>query len=138
MRVVEAGGHRATTKATILDHFAELDHPRVERARRRQLVDILAIAIRATICGADSWAHIEPFGRSKQAWFQSFLELPHGIPTHDTLGDIFARLDPMQLQICFSAWATLLKNEKTLKVGIQGKRLNAGRDEDYLLKVLLG
>ena len=82
-------------KATILEHFAELDDPRVERTRRHKLVDILAIAICATICGADSWVHIELFGRSKLAWFQSFLELPHGIPSHDTFGDVFARLDPV-------------------------------------------
>ena len=81
--------------ATILDHFAELDDPRVERTRHHKLVDILAIAICATICGADSWVHIELFGRSKLAWFQSFLELPHGIPSHDTFGDVFARLDPV-------------------------------------------
>ena len=85
-------------KATVLDHFAELDDPRVERTRRHKLVDILAIAICATICGADSWVHIELFGKSKLTWFQTFLELPHGIPSHDTFGDVFARLDPAQLQ----------------------------------------
>ena len=52
-------------KATILDHSADLDDPRVERTRRHQLVDIIAIAICATICGADSWVHIELFGKSK-------------------------------------------------------------------------
>ena len=56
-------------KATVLDHFAELDDPRVERARRHDLVDILTIAICATICGADSWVHIELFGKSKLAWW---------------------------------------------------------------------
>ena len=66
-------------KATVLDHFAELDDPRVERTRRHKLVDILAIAICATICGADSWVHIELFGKSKLTWFQTFLELPHVI-----------------------------------------------------------
>ncbi len=91
-------------KATILDHFAELDDPRVERTRRHKLVDILAIAICATICGADSWVHIELFGKSKLAWFQTFLELPSGIPSHDTCGDVFARLDPVQLQNCFVSW----------------------------------
>ena len=79
-------------KTTILDHFADLDDPRVERTRRHKLVDIIAIAICATICGADSWVHIELFGKSKLAWFQTFLELPHGIPSHDTFGDVFARL----------------------------------------------
>ena len=65
-------------KATILDHFADLDDPRVERTRRHQLVDIIAIAICATICGADSWVHAELFGKSNLEWFQTFLELPGG------------------------------------------------------------
>ena len=67
---------------SILDHFADLDDPRAERTRRHQLVDIIAIAICATICGADSWVHIELFGQSKLEWFQTFLELPGGsLPT---------------------------------------------------------
>ena len=52
----------------------------MERTRHHKLVDIIAIAICATICGADSWVHVELFGKSKLAWFQTFLELPHGIP----------------------------------------------------------
>ena len=72
---------------SILDHFSDLDDPRVERTRRHKLVDIIAIAICATICGADSWVHVELFGRSKLEWFQTFLELPNGVPSHDTFGD---------------------------------------------------
>ena len=69
-------------KTTILDHFADLDDPRVERTRRHKLVDIIAIAICAT-CGADSWVHIELFGKSKLAWFQTFLAAPrYPIPRH--------------------------------------------------------
>ena len=63
---------------SVLDHFADLDDPRVERTRRHKLVDIIAIAICAIICGADSWVHVELFGRSKLEWFQTFLELPNG------------------------------------------------------------
>ena len=63
---------------SVLDHFADLDDPRVERTRRHKLVDIIAIAICAIICGADSWVHVELFGRSKLEWFQTFLELPGG------------------------------------------------------------
>ena len=109
-------------KATLLDHFAELDDPRMERTRHHKLVDILAIAICATICGADSWVHIELFGKSKLAWFQSFLELPYGIPSHDTFGKVFSSLDPVQLQNCFISWtqaiAELLPGEV---VAIDGK-----------------
>ncbi len=92
-------------------------------------MDILTIAICATICGADSWVHIELFGRSKLAWFQSFLELPHGIPSHDTFGDVFARLDPVQLQNCFISWtqaiAELLPGEV---VAIDGKTARRSYD----------
>ena len=63
-------------------------------------MDIIAIAI----CGADSWVYIELFGKSKLEWFQTFLELPHGIPSHDTFGDVFSRLDPEQFQQCCMAW----------------------------------
>ena len=71
-------------KTTILDHFAELDDPRVERTRHHNPVDIIASAI----CGADSWVHVERFGKNKRAWFQSFLELPYGIPSQDTFGNV--------------------------------------------------
>ena len=91
-------------KTTILDHFAELDDPRVERARRHQLADIPAIAICAAIGGGGPGVHIDRFGRSRLAWLQTFPELPHGIPCHDTLGAVFARPDPAQSQNCFVSW----------------------------------
>ena len=114
---------------SILDHFADLDDPRVERTRRHKLVDIIAIAICATICGADSWVHVDLFGRSKLEWFQTFLELPNGVPSHDTFGDVFARLDPEQFQSCFMAWtqaiAELLPGEV---VAIDGKTARRSYD----------
>ena len=114
---------------SILDHFADLDDPRVERTRRHKLVDIIAIAICAIICGADSWVHVDLFGRSKLEWFQTFLELPNGVPSHDTFGDVFARLDPEQFQSCFMAWtqaiAELLPGEV---VAIDGKTARRSYD----------
>ena len=116
-------------KATILDHFAELDDPRVERTRHHKLVDILAIAICATICGADSWVHIELFGESKLSWFQTFLELPHGIPSHDTFGDVFARLDPVQSQDCFISWTQAIAELRPGEVvAIDGKTARRSYD----------
>ena len=112
-------------KATILDHFADLDDPRVERTRRHKLVDIIAIAI----CGADSWVQVELFGKSKLEWFQTFLELPNGVPSHDTFGDVFARLDPTQFQNCFVSWtqaiAQLVPGEV---VAIDGKTARRSYD----------
>ena len=79
--------------ASIMDYFETLEDPRIDRCKRHQLLDIIAIAICAVICGADSWVYIELFGKSKLEWFRTFLELPHGIPSHDTFGD--SRLDPV-------------------------------------------
>ena len=70
-------------------------------------MDIITIAICATICGADSWVHVELFGKSKLEWFQTFLELPGGSPRFREgrlFGAVFARLDPAQFQSCFVSW----------------------------------
>jgi predicted transposase YbfD/YdcC len=90
--------------ATIGLHFAELDDPRESAGRRHKLLDIIAIAVCATICGADNWVAIAAFGQSKEAWLRTFLTLPHGIPSHDTFRRVFAILDREQFQECYMAW----------------------------------
>ena len=67
-----------------MDYFENLEDPRIERGKRHSLLDIITIAICAVICGADSWVYVEMFGKSKEEWFRTFLELPNGIPSHDT------------------------------------------------------
>ena len=74
--------------------FGDVEDPRVERTRLHRLSDILNIALRAVICGADSWTEIELFGKAKFDWLRTFLGLPHGIPSHDTFGRVLSRLDP--------------------------------------------
>ena len=59
--------------ASIMDYFETLEDPRIDRCKRHKLLDIIAIAICAVICGADSWVHIELFGKSKEEWFRTFL-----------------------------------------------------------------
>lgn len=88
----------------LLEQLKQVKDPRIDRTKRHLLSDILAIAICAVICGADEWTEMEAFGKAKQAWFKTFLALPGGIPSHDTLARVLARLDPLALQRCFVAW----------------------------------
>ena len=70
----------------LLDYFSDVTDPRVDRTKLHNLEDILAIAICATICGADGWYEMAFFGQCKQKWFKTFLELPNGIASDDTSG----------------------------------------------------
>lgn len=88
----------------LLRFFEELEDPRMDRTKLHSLSDILVITICAVICGADEWTEIELFGNSKRKWFKTFLALPNGVPSHDTFGRVFSRLDPKQLEQCFQRW----------------------------------
>ena len=89
-------------KITIADYFAEIDDPRVERTKQHKLIDIITIAICAVICGADTWVDIETYGRAKYDWLKKFLELPNGIPSHDTFARLFARAESSTVSAVFS------------------------------------
>jgi len=71
---------------SLVRHFADLEDPRCALKRRHRLVDMIVIAIAAMLCGADGWVAIAAFGRAKRDWLRQFLELPNGIPAHDTFG----------------------------------------------------
>lgn len=85
-------------------HFGALPDPRVQHSIEHLLIDIVMLTICAVICGAESWVEIEHYGIAKQTWLETFLELPHGIPSHDTIERVFARLRPEPLQQCFLNW----------------------------------
>ena len=97
-------------KTTIEEHFSSIKDPRLDRTKLHQLIDIITITLCAVISGAESWSDIELFGHCKYDWFKSFLELPNGIPSHDTFNRVFARLDPEQLEKCFSDWVKSIHN----------------------------
>lgn len=111
---------------TFLAHFKNLDDPRLNTHRNFQhnLGDIFIITVLATICGADNWMEIERFGLAKQSWLETFLELPHGIPSHDTFSRLFASLEPNQFETCFNQWiASLDIDLKKEIIALDGKTL---------------
>ena len=110
------------TSVRILNYFSDIEDPRIERNKRHKLIDILIIAICAVLCNADTWEDIEEFGHSKGEWFRKFLELPNGIPSHDTIRRLFIRLKPDQLQECFLSWVAALRQHISKEViSIDGK-----------------
>lgn len=118
-------------KISIADHFAQMPDPRVERTRRHKLIDIITIAICAVICGADTWVDIESYGQAKVEWLKRFLELPNGIPSHDTFARVFAQLNPQQFQNCFVNWMKSISNIlKGEVVAIDGKTLRHSYDTE--------
>ena len=115
--------------ARIEAHFGKLRDPRIGNAKRHKFVDIITIAICAVICGADSWSDIELFGKHKLEWLKKFLELPGGIPSHDTFGRVFALLDPDEFRLRFMEWVQAI-NEVTQGqvVAVDGKQLRGSGD----------
>jgi predicted transposase YbfD/YdcC len=92
-----------------LSHFGDLEDPRLpNRNFRHKLTDILAITILGIICGADNWVELNEFGKSKENWLSEFLELPNGIPSHDTFGRVFSILDASTFETCFITWSQSL------------------------------
>jgi predicted transposase YbfD/YdcC len=94
---------------TLIDHFSIIEDSRDERKRRHLLIDTIVIAIAAVLCGADGWTQIEEFGKAKEQWFRRFLKLPFGIPSHDTLGRIFAVLSPEVFEARFREWVASVR-----------------------------
>jgi predicted transposase YbfD/YdcC len=117
------------TDASLLQHFAGLTDPRINRRKRHELLDIVVIAIFAVIAGADSWCEVELYGRSKLKWLKTFLALPNGMPSHDTFGRVFARIDPVEFRACFQAWTEAVSQVSAGQVvAIDGKTLRGSLD----------
>jgi predicted transposase YbfD/YdcC len=131
---------KSTPGHTLVEHFAAIPDPRIDRTKRHQLIDILVLAICAVICGADSWEEMAEFGRSKQRWFQRFLALPNGIPSPDTFARVLARIQPAAFERCFLNWIqSVTQRIEGQLVSIDGKKLRrshhraAGKDAIHLV-----
>lgn len=117
------------TDTTISKAFGELTDPRIKRNLRHPLVNIITISICAIICGCDDFCSIEEYGNSKVEWFKGFLDLKHGIPSHDTFSDVLNRLKPKEFSQAFTQWVNQLGNLKDDIVSIDGKCMRRTLDK---------
>jgi predicted transposase YbfD/YdcC len=119
----------ALTGSRIIDHFAALTDPRVDRTKEHSLLAILTIALCAVISGADEWVAMAEYGNAKREWFATFLTLPNGIPSHDTFGRVFAALDPDAFARCFLAWVqAAVAQTAGAVVAVDGKTVRRSHD----------
>lgn len=114
---------------SIVRHFEGLQDPRTGNAKAHIFLEILIIAICAVICGADGWSDVELFGKNKKAWLKTFLELPKGIPSHDTFGRVFAKIEPEEFQKRFIEWVQAIEKLTAGQViAVDGKQLRRSQD----------
>ena len=115
--------------ASIVEHFHTLEDPRLARTRKHNLLDILVIALCTLLTGGEGFQDMALFGQTKRAWLQTFLALPHGIPSHDTFGRVFARLHPQRFQACFLAWTRAVADlTQGALISLDGKTVKASLD----------
>lgn len=115
----------------ITKHFSKVTDPRVDRTKRHKLIDIILLVICGVICGADSWVDIEMFGKAKKEWLKTFLELPNGIPSHDTFGRVFAAINPEEFEKSFMEWVkTIHELTQGQVIALDGKQLRGSKDSE--------
>jgi predicted transposase YbfD/YdcC len=113
-----------------IEQFGSIPDPRIDRTKKHKLIDILFITIAAILCGCDEWEEIQSYGEKKEAWLRKYIELPNGIPSHDTINRTVSAIEPKVLQECFVEWiqAIVVLNKGEV-VNIDGKRLcGSGKD----------
>jgi hypothetical protein len=113
-----------SVRLSLYKHIRRLNDPRLNRRKRHLLGDILTIAVCAVIADANTWPDIESFGRKRLDWLQRFLELPNGIPSHDTFERVFDRLQPQALQTALLGWLHEISAALGVRhIAIDGKTL---------------
>jgi len=111
-------------------YFEDLEDPRVERTKLHSLQNIILLTLVATLAGADNWVEIAEYGEENEDWLKDFLDLPNGVPSHDTLGRVFRMLDATELSTRLAAWTTAVQERVPgEQVCIDGKSLRRAIDK---------
>jgi len=115
----------------LIDYLKDVPDPRVERTREHQLIDILVIGVCCLISGGEGFNDMESFGKAKYEWFSQFLELPKGIPSHDTFNRVFSAIDPKPFIKCFISWTDTLRSQFSKEIiAMDGKALRRAGNND--------
>ena len=115
-------------KKALIESFEGLTDPRNPDDISHKLIDIIVITILAMLCGANTWNDIELFGKSKLIWLRTFLELPNGIPSHDTFNRVFSSLNPNEFHQCFMEWVSILHEKISREiVAVDGKTVRRSK-----------
>lgn len=119
-----------SAQTLLLRLFRDMPDPRMVAKVSHKLHDILVITVCAVICGLEHWTQIEDFGKAHEAWFRTFLDLPNGIPSHDTFGKVLASLDPDAFERRIQQWIHALvgSNTEGKHIAIDGKTLRRSFD----------
>jgi hypothetical protein len=112
---------QATAGKALLDHFAALDDPRQQAKVLYPLPEIVLLLLCATLAGADDFVEIALWGGQNLAFLRRFRPYAHGIPSHDTLGEVIRALDPGLFKACFTAWVEGLRESEPDLIAIDGK-----------------
>ena len=120
-----------SNKPGLIDFLGQVPDPRMERTRGHKLIDILVIGVCCLICGGEGFTDMETFGRAQYKWLRTILELPNGIPSHDTFNRVFSAIDPDRCMECFTSWVQSLRPLLDGEiVAVDGKALRHAYDSD--------
>jgi predicted transposase YbfD/YdcC len=115
--------------ASIVEHFAPLEDPRIDRNKRHELIDIVLLTICAVVSGADGWEAIEDFGQEKLDWLRRFVPFRNGVPSHDCIANVVSRLSPKGFQACLLSWTGAVAHVIDGEViAVDGKAARGSRD----------
>ena len=116
--------------------FSSLKDPRIDRTKLHNLLDIILLSICAVLCGAETWIDIAEFGQARQDWLKTFLRLPNGIPSHDTIGRVFSMIDGKAFERCFAQWVQTLSGLTSKTIAIDGKQIRGSKTENSALTLV--